>query len=108
MPPHIWRWQWTREMPMWWRLARARSALCENVIPDLAIISLHEKGFWQADLYLGAGSMTSSEFEAISPSPDDFITMARGEPAEACIATAKEQWPDAVVVEANSEEETGA
>ena len=31
MPKHIWRWRWTREMPMKWRITRAARKVLGDV-----------------------------------------------------------------------------
>src|SRR5882672_7875571 len=40
---------------------------------DLVLISEHEKGFWQADLYKEGCGIQSAEWEIVGPSPDDFF-----------------------------------
>ena len=45
---------------------------------DLVIISKHDKGFWQANLYVDAWEIPPSEFEAMGLSPDGFFTLKRG------------------------------
>lgn len=40
---------------------------------DIAVISQHEKGFWQADIYFGASGWGNAEWDA-APSPDGFAT----------------------------------
>lgn len=68
--------------------------------PDLAIVSMHEKGFPQGDLYEGCGEMGSMEFEALGKSPDDFFTMVRGSTIEDARAYAQRRWLTARVVDA--------
>lgn len=55
---------------------------------DLAIISLHDKGFWQGDLYRDASDMTASDMEMIGPAPDDFFTLATDDPLDKAMHTA--------------------
>lgn len=63
---------------------------------DVAVISQHERGFWQADLYLGAAEWTVDEWES-GCAPDDFCTApTRGEVE----AEAKRAWPGAALRDA--------
>lgn len=61
---------------------------------DLAIVSMHEKGFPTADLYIGAN--WDDDLEGVAP--DSFFTMKRGDTIEAACAKAKEKWPNARVM----------
>lgn len=72
---------------------------------DLVIVSMHENGFPQADLYHDAGSIDASEFERLGLSPDGFFTMKRGDTLEATWRKAREKWPDAKIVEGESDDE---
>lgn len=72
---------------------------------DLVIVSMHEKGFPQADLYKGLGEISASEFEALGPVADDFFTMKRGDTLLDATAKAMAKWPGANVVEAYREED---
>lgn len=71
---------------------------------DVAVISFHEKGFWQGDLYLDASEWTRHDWEN-GPTPDDFFTMKRGENLSAAKAHAKERWPNADIREAAEDED---
>lgn len=62
---------------------------------DLVIISKHEKGFWQADLYLEGCGIPADEWELIGPVPDGFFTMKRGQTMLEAMHKAKEKWPNA-------------
>ena len=72
---------------------------------DLVIVSMHEKGFPQADFYEGCGDMGAMEFGALGKAPDGFFTMRRGDSLDAAKAKAAEHWPSAKIVEADDEEE---
>lgn len=72
---------------------------------DLVIVSMHEKGFSQADFYRGAGDMDMSEFNDIGAVPDDYITLSRGDAIEAAMARAETMWPWAKIVRADDEDE---
>lgn len=61
---------------------------------DLAVVSMHEKGFPQADLYVLANADDDLEGET----PDDFFTMKRGDTIEMACGRAKEKWFGATVV----------
>lgn len=67
---------------------------------DLVILSMHVKGFPQADFYAGHGEMESSEHEAIGASPDDFITLVRGATLDDAWNAAEKRWPSARIVNA--------
>lgn len=73
---------------------------------DLAVISRHEKGFWQGDLYVDASHLSGDEMEQMGLAPDAFFTLGRGSTEdEARIASVK-AWPAAVVVVADDEEDS--
>jgi hypothetical protein len=73
--------------------------------PDLAIVSMHERGFPQADLHLGCGTMSASEFNALGRAPDSFFTMKQGDTLEQAADKARRDWPQALVVPALDETE---
>lgn len=73
---------------------------------DLVIISMHEKGFPQADMYADCGDMAADEFEAIGNAPDDFFTLRKGDTLEAAWRMARNRWPSAKIVEAADENES--
>ncbi len=72
---------------------------------DLVIISMHEKGFPQADIYLGAAEMDPSEFRRCVMPPDGFFTMKRGDTLEAAFAKAQAEYPTAKVVYAAEDDD---
>lgn len=72
---------------------------------DLVIVSMHEKGFPQGDLYLGHGDTPPMEFEALGLSPDAWFSLKRGQPIDAARQHAKKLWPDAKIVEADDGED---
>lgn len=65
---------------------------------DLVIVSMHEKGFPQADMYRDAAEIPADEFEAMGRAPDDFFTMSRRDCPHDAVIKAKERWPGAFVV----------
>lgn len=65
---------------------------------DLVIVSMHEKGFPQADLYRGAAEIPAAEFETMGLAPDDFFTMSKGDAPHDAVLKAKARWPGAFVV----------
>jgi hypothetical protein len=67
---------------------------------DLVIVSMHEKGFPSADLYIGAN--WDDDLEGVAP--DGFFTMKRGDTIEAACERAKEKWPGARVMVAEDPE----
>lgn len=77
---------------------------------DLVIVSMHEKGFPQADMYRDVAEMPAWEFEATGMAPDDFFTLKRGDTLADAMTKASERWPGAKIVEAddgdNDEEES--
>ena len=62
---------------------------------DLVLISMHEKGFWQADLYLNGLEIPAGEWEAVGPSPDSFLTMKMGATILDAMHKATNRWPNA-------------
>ena len=73
--------------------------------PDLVIVSMHERGFPQADIYHGAATMDPTEFRCCGMSPDGFFTLSRGQTIEDAKAEAKKEWPSAIIVEAETDDE---
>jgi hypothetical protein len=77
-------------------------------VADLAIVSLHEKGFWQADLYHDASHLRGDEMEQMGLCPDAFCTFKRGGNVEEASIWVKANWPQAevkVVEEIEDDEE---
>jgi hypothetical protein len=72
---------------------------------DLVIISMHEKGFPQADFYAGWGKMSSLEFASVSPSPDSFFTMKRGDKLSDAHEKAQRTWPGSIIKTAIDEDD---
>jgi hypothetical protein len=60
---------------------------------DYAVISLHEKGFWQIDVYW---KMEQPPIEG--DVPDHFKTCKIGEPIDAATRWAKDWYPNAEVL----------
>ena len=71
---------------------------------DVAVISFHEKGFWQGDLYKDASEWTWHEWEN-GAVPDDFFTMRKDNNLSDAKTFAKSRWPDAEIREAAEDEE---
>lgn len=67
---------------------------------DLVIVSMHDKGFPSADLYIGAN--WDDDLEGFAP--DSFFTMKRGDSLDAAVAKAKDKWPGARVMIAEESE----
>lgn len=65
----------------------------------VAVISFHEKGFFQADLYRNASGWERADWDA-GHSPDAFFTMKKGDNLSAAMSRAREKWPDCDVREA--------
>jgi hypothetical protein len=61
---------------------------------DVAIVSLHEKGFWQADLFCGAAEWDHWDWMDGTP-PDAHFTLKVGQTREDAFARAREKWPGA-------------
>jgi hypothetical protein len=75
---------------------------------DLVLLSMHEKGFWQADLYLNGCDIPAGEWEAIGPSPDEFMTMKKGTTLLDAMHRAGAKWPQAridLAAEADDEDD---
>lgn len=66
---------------------------------DYAIISMHEKGFWQIDVYY-----RMDEPPVEGDTPDHFKTCRIGDPIEAAREWAKSWFPNAEVLIAEDEE----
>lgn len=97
------------------KITRPRPALGDcggfMMARDLVVVSMHERGFPQGDLYCGCGDMGPSEFEALGTVPDSFFTLARGRTIEDAVAHARGRWPEALVVVADddpAEDDLGA
>lgn len=60
---------------------------------DIVLISMHEKGFWQADLYLNGCELPAGDWAAIGPSPDEFITLKKGATMLDAMHKARVRWP---------------
>jgi hypothetical protein len=73
--------------------------------PDLAVVSMHEKGFPQGDLYLGFAGIDAMEFERLGAAPDAFFTMKKGDTLEQAAEKALQLWPTAIVVPAADDED---
>jgi hypothetical protein len=71
---------------------------------DTALVTLHEKGFWQADLFCGAVDWDDRDWEDGTP-PDDFFTLKVGQSMEDAFARAREKWPGVQVSEGCEVEE---
>jgi hypothetical protein len=63
-------------------------------MPNLAIISLHEKGFWQADLYLDASHLRGDEMEQMGLAPDGFRTFKRDGTEREAVEWVVNNWKD--------------
>jgi len=59
---------------------------------DVALVTWNENGFWQADLYKGAGSWDREDWNGC-PEPDAFFTMAKGKTPDDAANRAAEKWP---------------
>ena len=70
--------------------------------PDLAIISRHEKGFWQGDLYLDA---PQEGMEEMGLAPDAFFTLTALASEDDARRRAAELWPTAKIVVAEDDED---
>lgn len=70
---------------------------------DLVILSMHDHGYPQADMYQGCGEMPAIEFEALGMAPDDFFTLRRIDTIADAWTKARERWPGAKIVEAADE-----
>ena len=67
---------------------------------SLVIVSMHEKGFPSADLYVETN--WDDDLEGVAP--DGFFTMKRGDSLDAAVAKAKDKWPGARVMIAEESE----
>ena len=65
---------------------------------DLVIVSMHEKGFPQADFYRSAAEIPAAEFEVMGLAPDEFFTMKIGDSPHDAVQKAKLRWPGSFVV----------
>ena len=66
-------------------------------MPNLAIISLHEKSFWQADLYRDASHLRGDELEQMSLAPDAFHTFKIGGHERNAVEWVVNNWKGAEV-----------
>lgn len=62
---------------------------------DVAVISLHEKGFWSGDLYREAAELSDHDWEGAVP--DAFFTQKIGGEMQTAIDYAKQCWPEAEI-----------
>ena len=67
---------------------------------DLVIVSMHEKGFPQADLYC---KPPDGHFFGELSAPDDFFTMKNGDTLEMASISASVKWPGASISFAEEE-----
>lgn len=67
---------------------------------DIVIISAHERGFWQADLYRDASDWDQWMWNS-SPEPDGFFTMPDHPDVNLSTVRARtaEKWPEAEIRE---------
>jgi hypothetical protein len=65
---------------------------------DVVVVSLHDKGFWQADFYRGASEWDNFDWTN-GNAPDGFFTLKRDQTMEDAFAKAREKWPGAVILE---------
>lgn len=70
---------------------------------DVVVISLHEKGFWQADLYRDASELENEQWDGLSP--DAYLTRKRGGDMQDAIAKASSFWPGAEIRIAQDEDD---
>ena len=73
-------------------------------MPDLAIVSMHEKGFWQADLYLDAGHLRGDEMEQMGLAPDGFRTFNIGGTSRDAVEWVVNNWKSAEIRIARDDE----
>lgn len=73
---------------------------------DVVVVSMHEKGFWQADLYKGAAEWDRSDW-LNGNAPDGFFTMPSGPDTNLSDVKAKAAatWPGADIREAAEDDE---
>lgn len=64
---------------------------------NLVIVSYHEKGFWQADLFEGCAHLNDEELDESGFSPDAFFTGKIGETQAEVTARARQKWPGSIV-----------
>lgn len=72
---------------------------------DLAIVSMHEKGFPMGDLYLGQGRVDATVFNNMGLSPDSWFSLKRGDTLEMAADHARAIWPNALVVPARVDDD---
>ena len=73
-------------------------------MPDLAIVSLHEKGFWQADLYRDASDLRGDEIEQMGLAPDGFRTFKIGGTSRDAVEWVVNNWKSAEICIARDDE----
>ncbi|MCK9549148.1 hypothetical protein [Aquamicrobium sp.] len=61
---------------------------------DVVVVSFHEKGFWQGDLYVDARDWDDHDWSN-GAVPDGFFTMKRGCTEDEAVAKAEKTWPGA-------------
>lgn len=76
-----------------------------GTLRDLIVVSMHEKGFPQADIYDGCGDMDITWFNCAGMTPDGFFTMEVGQSIADAMEKAKTGHPGAVVVLGNNGED---
>lgn len=72
---------------------------------DLVVVSLHERGFWQADLYVDCAQYSGHDMELMGLAPDGFATFSMGGSREDAIERARTEWPDAELRVAEDDED---
>lgn len=73
----------------------AALVLVRPLMPDMIVVSMHEKGFPCADLYRCVDGWDENDWDGAVP--DAFFTMKRGDTLEQAAARAKMKWPGADV-----------
>ena len=66
-------------------------------MPNLAIISLNERGFWQADLYHDASHLSRDKMEQMGLVPDGFRTFKTGDTERDAVEWVVNNWKSAEV-----------
>lgn len=72
---------------------------------DLVIVSMHEKGFPQGDLYIDCGDMPIEEFNELGAVPDGWFSLNKGMTLEDARAEATKRYPGAKIVDAEDEDD---
>lgn len=73
---------------------------------DVAVVSLHDKGFWCADLYRDASKWDADDWEN-GYAPDSFRTFAKGGEQSEAVDWSKENWPGAQIRIVSEDDEEG-